>query len=753
MNTNDNIIKKLEYIGLDLNNIPEKFKTKEVYLDFRPSRTYKEENVYSVYKFLSIDEIEILLTPTNRLDSLDKKYSLSAPLYSYLDAENENNIKRHTKFLKMIEDLNIDDIEKIEKEQESFNKKIPFAVKYHENYLWQIYYSEYTNKYFMLVPTEDCEYATFFYLLKKQIEGKKNQKIYVPISHIEYSGELLKRSEVKDFENYLWLFTKNWPLVYEVVDKKENTSIQIIGKVFAYEKIESVYNINLKNKKEAEEFYKLIKALFIIQTELSSNYKFFPKINSKGGLDFYYNSKKMTLKELSKFLNTEIKNIIIELKNNKQEKIELENKREELKKKEEEQEIEYLAKEKQIAIYMQCKKSFFGRVKYFLKYKKDDSKLTLKKNDKKDIINNDDKLDVVEDINIEIKENYTIEDLILNTKIFNQKNKYLKELKQDIKALESKINIMDLKLKNANIYLEEINKHKKSIFEFWKFTNKDNKLALNKPNDEVKEVKKISKAFDYIEDIEDFGIVQDKLQRDKLSKKELDSIYISTTYILEDLNIILNYTDMNKISKSDKSKLENTLKRLKEEMLENIDNENFDIFGSISEDRTKIKILNGKKHREIKKDKFKILDITNKTTIEEYIEILFEINKNIRTSLEKIKLDQKISVYKNSDNKWGLCTCNINPLSVINLNVEEQKIYIDKINLKEDSNVIFATNSVFFDNNNKTLPLGMNLSNKVILDLKNEELKLIKKEDFKLNIENEDMSVKNISVYINEYEI
>ena len=49
-----------------------------------------------------------------------------------------------------------------------------------------------------------------------------------------------------------------------------------------------MYKIVLKNKEEAEEFYKFIKALFIIQTELGNRYKFDIMINKEDSIDFYY---------------------------------------------------------------------------------------------------------------------------------------------------------------------------------------------------------------------------------------------------------------------------------------------------------------------------------------------------------------------------------------------------------------------------------------------------------------------------------
>ena len=85
----------------------------------------------------------------------------------------------------MISKMNIDEIEEIENEQKRLNENIPFKVKYQRDYLWQIYYSEYTGKYFMLVTTEDLDHSAFFYILKKQLQNskkKKKEKIFVPIS-------------------------------------------------------------------------------------------------------------------------------------------------------------------------------------------------------------------------------------------------------------------------------------------------------------------------------------------------------------------------------------------------------------------------------------------------------------------------------------------------------------------------------------------------------------------------------------------
>ncbi len=76
MSTNENIIDKLKYIGLDLDNIP-KFIKEIKPLDYRPSK-YNDEHVYKVYKYIDIKDIQILLTPTNRLSYISEKYRKSS---------------------------------------------------------------------------------------------------------------------------------------------------------------------------------------------------------------------------------------------------------------------------------------------------------------------------------------------------------------------------------------------------------------------------------------------------------------------------------------------------------------------------------------------------------------------------------------------------------------------------------------------------------------------------------------------------
>ena len=213
-NKNQEIKMKLEYIGLNLEEIPETLKLVED-LQFRPN-VGVDEKKYRQYRFVSPKEIDILLSPTNRLEDVKEKYAKASPLAEYLDGTHEENEEKHETFLRMLKEVKIEDIENIEKEQQLINKKIPFKVRYSGNYLWQIYYSEATEKYFMIVPTEDKDYSTFFYVLKKQIEKKKAGKVFVPICNADYSKELLNKTEIQSLENYLWTFTKDWPAIYEV---------------------------------------------------------------------------------------------------------------------------------------------------------------------------------------------------------------------------------------------------------------------------------------------------------------------------------------------------------------------------------------------------------------------------------------------------------------------------------------------------------------------------------------------------------
>ena len=349
----------------------------------------------------------------------------------------------------MIDEVKIEEIEKIEKEQQIINKKIPFKVRYSGNYLWQIYYSEATDQYFMIVPTEDKDYSTFFYVLKKQVEKKKAGKIFVPISNADYSRELLNKTEIQSLENYLWLFTKDWPSIYEVYDKTGKVSLQIVGETEVYGTIKSEYKVKLTNKIEATKFFKLVKALFIMQSELSNYYQFETRIDKQGSLEFYYEDKLMEYDDLSDWLNDEYKRLLDIEKKAFEENNGLQGKARKLKIQTQELEAEYISKEKQISTFLECKKTFFGKVKYFFKYsgKKSKQKEKVVSEEKEEIVENEEKIDE------KLKKQYTLDELIQKGKDVEEKETNLKNTKMDINALKLKNLNLVKKIENATVYL------------------------------------------------------------------------------------------------------------------------------------------------------------------------------------------------------------------------------------------------------------------------------------------------------------
>ncbi len=753
---NNSIKEKLEYIGLDLENIPEELKEYKP-LEFRIPKFY-EEKQYKQYRYIPVKDIQILLSPTNRLDEISEKYKQAKPLAQYLDGENEENILKYTTFLSMLKQFKIDEVEEIEKEQTSLSKKIPFKVKYENNYLWQIYYSENTNQYFMLVPTEDSDYSTFFFLIKKKLEKKKNEKIFVPIRNVEYSNKYLKKSEFEDIENYLWLFTKDWPLIYEVYDKRNKLCIHIVGETEVYHKIKSPYKIKLNTQEDANQLYKLLKAMFILQTELPHYFHFKTNINKNGELEFYLEDEKIEYIDIAEWISNQYH--LGEEKQKVAEDLIEENKLklEKLKVEIAAQEIEYLAKEKQISTFLECKKSFFGKFKYYFKYSKKNNKNKVKKEENID----ESKIEIQHEENEELpkkkrkKQNYTIEELVELYKVIELKENELKNVIMDINSLKLKNKNMQKKIENATAFIEEIDSHKKSIFEFWKYSNKDEMATLPEGEaEEVNIIKKITRVFDYEEDLENFGKKMDKIQRKNLSKDETDSVYITSTNLLEIINKI-------KINEFQPKDIETTLKEIKKEAIQEkslSENEEFDIFGGIIQDSTKVSKIKNKKHRELAKDKFNILEI-NKNTKQIGFKLSIEkIIANLKTAMNKVVVPEEIPVYKaigedNLDDR-KINIFDINPEKEIQeaIKKENNKINFYKIDLKEGSNAISYTNCIFYDNQNKTLPVGQDLSTKILVDISKLQLDLKNKTSFKMvEFENEkddfsEINIKTVTVF------
>ena len=332
-------------------------------------------------------------------------------------------------------------------------------------------------------------------------------------------------------------------------------------------------------------------------------------------------------------------------------------------------------------------------------------------------------------------------------------------IKMDINALKLKNKNLSKKIENASIFIKEIDSHKKSIFEFWKYSNKDAVEALPEgEEEEINVVKRIEKIFDYQEDLEEFGKKYDKIIRNKLSEEETDAVFIANTSIIE----ILNKIKMNELLPKD---LENNLKQLKKEASEQsilFEKEDFDIFGG-SEDSTKVGKIKNKKHREIEKDKFKILEISKNTKQIGYKLVLEQIINKIKSAVEKVQIEEELPVYKmvteEDFDSNGINVYNINPVEEVekNINIKEENINLFKLNIKKKTDGIPFTNIIFYDNQNRTLPIGMDLSSRILLNIKPDDFK--NENTYKFNVinfeNNEDdfskMKIKTINVF--EYDI
>ena len=606
------IEQKLQYIGLSLDKVPESILEYEP-LNYRIPKGY-DETKYKQYRYIPVNKIQILLSPTNRLDELNEKYKKARPLAQYLDNQEEDNLLKYAVFLNMLKQMNIEDVEKIEEEQKNLAKEIPFKVRFEGNYLWQIYYAEATGKYFMIVPTTDSDYSAFFYLLKKKLENNNANMVYVPVIGVEYSRRYLSKDAFEDIQNYIWLFTKEWPTIYEVYNDRDNLNIHIVGETCVYGKIKSLYHVVLKNNIEANHFYKILKAMFIMQTEIPNYFEFTTDVNTKGILEFYFKDRKIEYSEMPAFIKEQYAASIKSKKEIAEELEKDKKKLEELKQIAAMQDIEYLEKEKQISTFLECKKTFFGKFKYYFKYSKKSKKikgttpLERRKEEKQELFAEKESQNLHER---SIKK-YTIEELIQSYKELEKEETKLKDIVMDINAIKLKNKNMKKKIENATNFIEEIDKHKRSIFEFWKYSNKDEMTVLPEgEEEEVGVIKRIEKTFDYEEDFENYGINLDTMQREELTIDEQDSIYIASTNILD----MLNKIKLNIVTPKD---VETLLKLLKKELRENedydeLEDDEFDIFGGISEDNTKIKKIGNKLHRESEKDKFNILEITKMT--------------------------------------------------------------------------------------------------------------------------------------------
>ena len=181
------------------------------------------------------------------------------------------------------------------------------------------------------------------------------------------------------------------------------------------------------------------------------------------------------------------------------------------------------------------------------------------------------------------------------------------------------------------------------------------------------------------------------------------------------------------------------------------------------DDPTQVKYLNNKSHRENEKDKFQILNINKKIDIFDFTEKLQLMTSSLNEAMHKIKFDYDMPIYKVGSINEKLHKTDF---SVFNINAEreiesydnkfETAVKLFKLNFKEGYPAIFLTNATYYDNTNNTLPNGMDVTSKVIIDANMFEYELVKKEKMKTNRYfniAETLYPRILTIYIEEYDV
>lgn len=113
----------------------------------------------------------------------------------------------------------------------------------------------------------------------------------------------------------------------------------------------------------------------------------------------------------------------------------------------------------------------------------------------------------------------------------------------------------------------------------------------------------------------------------------------------------------------------------------------------------------------LKKDKYRILDISDNTTVEDYCEKLKQEINVIEQAIQKNKVLTDMNIYVCLNEKINLNNIEmfyINPYDAIK-EEKSDKISLYKLKIKEGMNIIYNTNIVYYNNFNNTLPIGMDV--------------------------------------------
>ena len=110
----------LEYVRLDLENLPEELESKS----YIHMHNYSGSNTYKVYDYISVHDLEILITPLDRTADLKERYKYAKTLEEYLRADDQKTRKI---FMDILDLTTVKEIKELEELQEKLNNNILMA--------------------------------------------------------------------------------------------------------------------------------------------------------------------------------------------------------------------------------------------------------------------------------------------------------------------------------------------------------------------------------------------------------------------------------------------------------------------------------------------------------------------------------------------------------------------------------------------------------------------------------------------------
>lgn len=417
-----------------------------------------ENNIKKVYRYIPISKIEVMVTNHSRNDKIKDKLKDAIPIIDYIYSKEFKDFDR-VRLEYLLKDYNNSKYEEINNLQKRLFEKEPFKITYEEDIFYEIYYIKEENKYLLVICTEDIVFKEIQYILQKKAEyyiTRKEEYIYSGIANLEYSENFLYKEEIQELEDILWYFTKSWPITYELYNNKNEYSLEIVGNFEIYNGLTSIYRISLKNKNKAAEYLKLAKALMTLEKDTNKYLKFQTIISEKEGLKFRYNDNDIVLKDIPDFLLVNYVKLYEEtmayIDENIAKKLKLEILKEEKNKKEEK--LNNL--QNYITTFLDSKKTFFGKFRYFFgkdplkqleqneknleqKRKKEDKDIDGEKDKEEKKLREKEREEIQElKEKINLKRDFcTIEEYIFLYKEYEKQNKQLKLYLKDIRSIRT----------------------------------------------------------------------------------------------------------------------------------------------------------------------------------------------------------------------------------------------------------------------------------------------------------------------------